>query len=352
MSAPTTTTDDQYAARDGARRQLRQARRERERRRVARIVRGEIAAVGDDRAAQVAVILRREDLRRIAWADAKAPRGRRGADELVGIAKPALRLAVRRTLQARLRRREAAAAAEAARQTWTRSMSLVQDAESRRRAVAHQIGETVAGWLVDADVAVCAFGAGGQEVADWDRYSKGWHRSHGPARYRAAGVRVVGRTVLVDDSRGRTVGRWELPRARTVVRRSAESVGRQMLAAVSGASLDRIGPRGEDDRLTVSEPYRVCRGQDPEGRPAILVADRPSQLVGAWCAGVRSRGRGEPAVQVVVRDPATSERHHLTVPPEFGRPLAAGERARDRIRAAVAWTFDLAADAYSPAHAS
>ena len=57
------------------------------------------------------------------------------------------------------------------------------------------------------------------------------------------------------------------------------------------------------------------------------------------------------SVQVVVRDPSTGHRHALTVPPRFAHPRSKryghlGER--ERIHAAIAWTFNLRAADYRP----
>ena len=57
--------------------------------------------------------------------------------------------------------------------------------------------------------------------------------------------------------------------------------------------------------------------------------------------------------QVVVRDPSTGFRHHISVPPRFGNPRTKTFRelrtAEARIHAAVAWTFDMRPEEYEPA---
>ena len=58
-------------------------------------------------------------------------------------------------------------------------------------------------------------------------------------------------------------------------------------------------------------------------------------------------------VQVVVRDPSTGFRHHLTVPPRFGNPHTKTfqnlRTSAARIQAALAWTFGIKPEEYAPA---
>ena len=100
--------------------------------------------------------------------------------------------------------------------------------------------------------------------------------------------------------------------------------------------LDNIGLPGEDDRINLVLRRARLRAHVP-GFGVILSDDLTrTQLV-----------------QVVVRDPSTGFRHHLTVPPRFGNPRAGTFRGlgtdRARIRAALAWTFGLKPEEYAPA---
>jgi hypothetical protein len=100
--------------------------------------------------------------------------------------------------------------------------------------------------------------------------------------------------------------------------------------------LDRIGPPGGDDRVNLA--LRVTR----------IRAHVPG--VGVVLTDNLARPR---LVQVVVRDPSTGLRHHISVPPRFGNPAyktfqKLGTSA-SRIRAALAWTFDLKPEEYDPA---
>jgi hypothetical protein len=96
--------------------------------------------------------------------------------------------------------------------------------------------------------------------------------------------------------------------------------------------LAAFGPPGVDDRLSLRDPHlSAC---SPGG---ILLADDP---------------RKPTVVQVIVRDPSTGLRHAITVPPRYAKPesktyqqLGSDEA---RVRAAVAWTFRLTPDTYSP----
>jgi hypothetical protein len=100
--------------------------------------------------------------------------------------------------------------------------------------------------------------------------------------------------------------------------------------------LDRIGPPGGDDRVNLALHVTSIRAHMPG--VGVILSDnfaRPQM------------------VQVVVRDPSTSLRHHISVPPRFGDPQSKtfqrlGTSAA-RIRAALAWTFDLKPDEYAPA---
>jgi hypothetical protein len=104
------------------------------------------------------------------------------------------------------------------------------------------------------------------------------------------------------------------------------------------AGLDRIGPRGDDDRVSVFAPHEVYRDM---ARNAVMITSRPGRYGVEWWLD-------STIIQVVVRDSTTGLRHHLTVPPRFARPLEPGETPQDRIQAAIAWTFDLEPREYAP----
>jgi len=100
--------------------------------------------------------------------------------------------------------------------------------------------------------------------------------------------------------------------------------------------LEHVGPPGEDDRVNLSLARARIRAHVP-GLGVILSDDRArTQLA-----------------QVVVRDPSTGHRHHLSVPPRFGNPRTKTFRglrtAEARIHAAVAWTFGMRPEEYEPA---
>jgi hypothetical protein len=97
--------------------------------------------------------------------------------------------------------------------------------------------------------------------------------------------------------------------------------------------LSTFGHRGIDDRLSLRSPHVAAHAPGV----GLLLADNPSHPV---------------VVQVVVRDSSTGLRHAITVPPRFARPstrtyqrLGSDEA---RVRAAIAWTFRLAPEAYAP----
>jgi len=100
--------------------------------------------------------------------------------------------------------------------------------------------------------------------------------------------------------------------------------------------LERMGPPGEDDRMNLNLRFALVRAYVP-GLGLVLSDDL-----------ARTR-----LVQVVVRDPSTGLRHHMTVPPRFGNPRTKTFQRlgspRARIRAAVAWTFGMRPEEYEPA---
>lgn len=59
------------------------------------------------------------------------------------------------------------------------------------------------------------FQRGGRQEISWDRYSKKWHRSHGPSRWLNAGVRIVIEDdhpqIVVENYRGNVVATLNLP---------------------------------------------------------------------------------------------------------------------------------------------
>jgi hypothetical protein len=99
--------------------------------------------------------------------------------------------------------------------------------------------------------------------------------------------------------------------------------------------LERLGPPGEDDRMNLNLWTARARGYVP--------------ALGLILSDDLARTR---VVQVVVRDPSTGLRHHISVPPRFGNPQAKTFQrlgnARARIHAAVAWTFGMKPEEYEP----
>ena len=100
--------------------------------------------------------------------------------------------------------------------------------------------------------------------------------------------------------------------------------------------LDRIGPPGEDDRVNLA--LRVTRIRAHVPGVGVILSDNLAR---------------PQVVQVVVRDPSTGLRHHISVPPRFGDPNSKtfqrlGSSAA-RLRAALAWTFDMGPEEYAPA---
>lgn len=101
----------------------------------------------------------------------------------------------------------------------------------------------------------------------------------------------------------------------------------------------KLGPPGQDDRVNIAAPHIVAQG--PLG---ILICD-------AWDVERRFYTFG----QVVVKDPSTGLRHHLTVPAKFVNPntmthiraMAKGGEAW-LVRAAIAWTYDMKPEEYNP----
>lgn len=121
--------------------------------------------------------------------------------------------------------------------------------------------------------------------------------------------------------------------AATFPQRSSEL--RQRRAERLRRTLERFGPAGEDDRTNLALWWVRVRAYAP-GVGLIL-----------------SDGLSRPqTVEVVVRDPSTGLRHHLSVPPRFGDPgsktFQSLGSAAARVRAGVAWTFGMKPEEYAP----
>jgi hypothetical protein len=97
--------------------------------------------------------------------------------------------------------------------------------------------------------------------------------------------------------------------------------------------LDWLGPRGEDDAISIWNPVLVCASDD-----GAIITNR---TVDGTTARVSQ-------AQVCVRCPSTGQQHRIGVPAQFAMPLRSGETASQRIRAAVAWTFSMNPDEYRP----
>lgn len=67
------------------------------------------------------------------------------------------------------------------------------------------------GRLFSSKHGAISWGRGGQEREDWNKYSKRYHRSHGPARWKNAGVRLDSEThptcIILENHRGKEVAR-------------------------------------------------------------------------------------------------------------------------------------------------
>lgn len=200
--------------------------------------------------------------------------------------------------------------------------------QERRKHLAEYVAEILdqSRPLCESQYGGIVWGAGGAEVVEWDRYST---RCKWPCKYRNAGVYLDEHLcVHVDDSRGREMfvsrplkkSDWR----KTDLRRAAA----KLLGCMSEAALDRIGEQGDDDAVQIRTPYRICKSL-----LGTIIADHPTR---------------PDIVQVVVRDATTGQRHHLTVPPRFGRAVRKPETAHSRCQAAIAWTFGIPASQYKP----
>ena len=69
--------------------------------------------------------------------------------------------------------------------------------------------------LCQSEYGTVLYGRGGQVTADSDRYSKKWHRAHGPAKNSNGGARITGygktARVLLENHRGTVVATLPLP---------------------------------------------------------------------------------------------------------------------------------------------
>lgn len=77
------------------------------------------------------------------------------------------------------------------------------------------VADEIAWWyhrrhaLFHSSYGTIAWGRGGQEVEDWHKYSKAYHKTHGPARWKNAGVRLDSETqptsIILENYRGKQV---------------------------------------------------------------------------------------------------------------------------------------------------
>jgi hypothetical protein len=155
-----------------------------------------------------------------------------------------------------------------------------------------------------------------------------------------------------------------------------EQVSHEADAAVRAAvsAVGRIGDQAADDlsRMRTGEDFSgkkgrhhklertsLCRVEHLADWSACLLTLRDYVSFGSsrWGNGDRnygSRGGSSFRVFLVVRDSTTGEAHILRVPPKFGNSdtqfFGKFSNARERIQAAVAWTFSREAGEYAPTH--
>jgi hypothetical protein len=99
--------------------------------------------------------------------------------------------AAKAVMTARLERRAARRVAEAARTQTPGRIQALWIAKLRERAVeAGELYHRTVKSLYQSKYAYVAYGPGGREEVDRERYSKGWHSSFGPASCRLAGARL------------------------------------------------------------------------------------------------------------------------------------------------------------------
>jgi hypothetical protein len=173
-----------------------------------------------------------------------------------------------------------------------------------------------------------------------------WIRNTGVllAWYTLLGIRVVRLETIRSPFWEGNFARWktgEFPTHDREGRRSAFQAvfpHRQLLALRRRAEhtrrrIERFGPSGDDDRLSIIHP--VIRAYAP-GFGAIISDDRKRPMI----------------AQVIVRDSTTGHRHAIVVPPRFANPKSATfqrlSTPRARVHAAVAWSFGLKPEEYSP----
>lgn len=112
-----------------------------------------------------------------------------------------------------------------------------------------------------------------------------------------------------------------------------DRLARALYEAAKKSRQEHSRTQPTDDATRIARPYLIADGGDL----GMIIADRKH------CPG---------RVQVAVCDATTGTRHHITVPERFGavgseffRRLRTPE---NRVRAAIAWTFDLTAEEYHP----
>lgn len=114
----------------------------------------------------------------------------------------------------------------------------------------------------------------------------------------------------------------------------------ELLTVVTGwtcshRDLDAWARPGDDDRVQIVRPLVIYQS------PGCMLITEPHRDGARWW--LRST-----IVQVVVRCTTTGQRHQITVPPSFARPLAPGETAEQRINDAIGWTFGMGPGEYRP----
>ena len=149
--------------------------------------------------------------------------------------------------------------------------------------------------------------------------------------------------------------------ADAAVRAAVIAVGRIGDQAANDLSRMRTGEdfSGKKGRHHKLERTTLCRVEHLADWSACLLTLRDYVSFGSssWGNGDRnygSRGGSSFRVFLVVRDSTTGEAHILRVPPKFGNSdtqfFGKFSNARERIQAAVAWTFSREAGEYAPTH--
>jgi hypothetical protein len=138
--------------------------------------------------------------------------------------------------------------------------------------------------------------------------------------------------------------------------RTVGTIGEQAARDLSEMQTDEDfgGKRGRHHKLTRTTLHRVEHLRDWS---AVLVTLRDycsfgSSRWGGPEASYGSRGGSSYRCYLIVRDTTTAEAHILRVPPKFGNAetqhFSKLRSAAERIRAAVAWTFDRESTEYRP----